>query len=281
MKSAIASILIKIGDPVYGRIIAMGLKGDVHMDQFLSSVRNSCRLLQVFLDSPKELGVTELSKKLQLSKGAVHKLLTTLESEGFIRQNEKTKQYTLGYTLLELGTKVLKNHDIVDFSMPFLQRLVSRTSELVVLCIQDVKDAIYVAKVDSPHPVRFTVESFRRFPLYSTSAARVLLAFREESFQDEILSESLKTYTPYSFTSVEEIKQTLSAIREKGYEISSNRRNEGVTGIAAPIFDASGQVAASISVIGPSDRVLPQQENILRELMDTVREMSAQLGHRA
>jgi IclR family KDG regulon transcriptional repressor len=250
------------------------------MDQVLSSVRNSCRLLKIFLDSPKELGVTELSKKLQLSKGAVHKLLSTLESEGFIRQNEKTKQYTLGYTLLELGTKVLKNHDIVDFSMPFINRLTTRTSELVVLCVQDGKDAIYVAKVDSPHPMRFTVESFRRFPLYSTSAARVLLAYRSESFQDEILEETLKTYTPHSFTSVDEIRHTLVEIRERGYEISSNRRNEGVTGIAAPIFDSSGQVTASISVIGPSDRMLPQKDEILRETLETVREMSAQLGHR-
>lgn len=259
----------------------MSFKGDGLMDQVLSSVRNSCRLLKIFLDSPKELGVTELSKMLEMSKGAVHKLLSTLESEGFIRQNEKTKQYTLGYTLLELGTKVLKNHDIVDFSMPYLNRLVSRTNELVVLCVKDVKDAIYVAKVDSPHPIRFTVESFRRFPLYSTTAARVLLAYQPKEFQDEILEETLKTYTPYSYTSVDSIKEDLVVIKARGYEISSNRRNNGVTGIAAPIFDASGQVTASISVIGPSDRVLPQQEDILHETLETVQEMSAQLGYRS
>ncbi|MGG1662267.1 IclR family transcriptional regulator [Brevibacillus sp. NRS-1366] len=250
------------------------------MDQVLSSVRNSCRLLKIFLDSPKELGVTELSKRLQLSKGAVHKLLSTLESEGFIRQNEKNKQYTLGYTLLELGTKVLTNHDIVDFSKPFLSELVSRTNELAVLCVQDSKDAIYVAKEDSLHPIRFTVESFRRFPLYSTTAARVLLAYQPESFQDEILEEPLKSYTPHSYTSVEEIKKDLIAIKERGYEISSNRRNNGVTGIAAPIFDSTGHVTASISVIGPTDRVFPKKEEILQETLDTVREMSVQLGYR-
>jgi IclR family transcriptional regulator, KDG regulon repressor len=250
------------------------------MDHFLSSVRNSCRLLKIFLDAPKELGVTELSKRLQLSKGAVHKLLATLEAEGFIRQNEKTKQYTLGYTLLELGNKVLKNHDIVDFAAPYINRLVSRTQELVVLCVQDVTDAIYVTKVDSPHPIRFTVETHRRFPLYSTSASRVLLAYKPEAFQDEVLAEGIRTYTPYSYTSAEEIKRTLREIRERGYEFSSDRRNVGVTGIAAPLFDSSGEVAASVSVIGPSDRVLPQQEEILRELLETVREMSAELGYR-
>lgn len=250
------------------------------MDQYLSSVRNGCKLLKIFLDSPQEIGVTELSKKLQLSKGAVHKLLMTLESEGFIRKNEKTKQYTLGYTLLELGNKVLQNHDIVDFSNPYLHRLLARTQELVVLCLQDAKDAIYVSKLDSPHPIRFTIGTYRRFPLYSTSASRVLLAYRSAAFQDEILQQEIKTYTPHSFTTVEEIKQNLRLIRERGYEFSSNRRNEGVTGMAAPIFDSTGEVVASVGVIGPSDRVLPQQKMILEELLQTVREMSTELGYR-
>ncbi|MBO8164532.1 MAG: IclR family transcriptional regulator [Brevibacillus sp.] len=252
------------------------------MDNYLSSVRNSCKLLKVFLDSPKELGVTELSRRLQLSKGAVHKLLATLEAEGFIRQNETTKQYTLGYTLLELGNKVIKNHDIVDFSTPYLRQLLDETKELVVLCVLDKRDAIYVAKMDSPHPIRFTVEIYRRFPPYATSGSRVLLAYQSEEFQEKVLSNvELKTYTPYSFTSVEEIKENLKTIKERGYEISANRRNQGVTGLAAPVFDATGEAVAAISVIGPTDRVAPQLEVIRTHLLATTKAMSEQLGYRA
>ncbi|WP_126429377.1 IclR family transcriptional regulator [Brevibacillus marinus] len=252
------------------------------MENLLSSVRNSCRLLKEFLDSPKELGVTELSKRLHLSKGTVHKILTTLEAEGFIRQNAKTKQYTLGYTLLELGNKVIQNHDIVDFSTPYLRHLLEQTRELVTLCILDKTDAIYVAKLDSPHPIRFNVEIYRRFPPYATSGSRVLLAFQAAAFQEDVLRDvELKQYTPQSFTSVEEIKENLRQIRERGYEISCNRRNQGVTGIAAPVFDATGQVVAAVSVIGPSDRVQPQTEAILGQLLKTTADMSEQLGYRA
>ncbi|WP_019120926.1 IclR family transcriptional regulator [Brevibacillus massiliensis] len=248
------------------------------MSNALSSVRNACKLLKVFLDSPKELGVTELSKRLELSKGAVHKMLATLESEGFIRQNDSTRQYTLGYTLLELGNKVLKNHDIVEFSTPYLKALAAQTKELAVLCVLDKTDAIYVSRVDSPHPIRFNVDMHRRFPPYSTTASRALLAFQPQEYQEKVLSDEIKSYTAYSFTSVEEIKANLQEIRKRGYEISSNRRNTGVTGIAAPIFD-SQQAIASISVIGPSDRMLPQQASILESLLATVRSMSYELGY--
>lgn len=252
------------------------------MDHFLSSVRNSCTLLKIFLDSPKEMGVTDLSKRLNMSKGAVHKILTTLEAEGFIRQNPKTKQYTLGYTLLELGTKVIQNHDIVDFSQPFLSQLAKTSNELSVLCILDKTDALYVSKVDSVHPIRFNVEIYRRFPPYATSGSRVLLAFQSQEYQDQILADAeLLTYTPHSFTSIEEIQANLQEIRSRGYEISSNRRNVGVTGFAAPVFDASGEVTAAVSVIGPTDRIQPQQSFIIEQLLDTTQSMSGQLGYRS
>jgi IclR family KDG regulon transcriptional repressor len=250
------------------------------MDNQLSSVKNCCRLLKIFLDGPKELGVSDLSRRLGLSKGAVHKLLSTLESEGLILQNPATRQYALGYTLLELGNKVLKNHNLVEFAKRYLQELADITKELACLCIIDGTDAIYVDRIDSPHPIRFNVEVYRRFPLYATSASRVILAHRPDEFIDRVLSDEIKTFTPYSLKKPEEIKERLEAIRRNGYEVSTNLRNVGVTGIAAPIRDASGQVIASISLIGPTDRMMPSKEAFIEQVLSTTAQISHGLGWR-
>ncbi len=250
------------------------------MDNHLSSVKNSCRLLKLFLDSEKEMGVSELSRQLQLSKGAVHKLLMTLESEGFIKQNPANKQYALGYTLLELGNKVIKNHNLADFTKPFLQRLAETTQELVCLCIRDQLDAIYVEKNRFPPSDPFQCRAYRRFPLYATSAARAILAFQDEAFIGNVLQEKIRTFTPYSLKEPEEVMERLKRIREQGYEISSNMRNVGVTGIAAPIYDADGTVNASISLIGPTDRVNPSLDTFIQLVVETTRDISFQLGYR-
>lgn len=250
------------------------------MDNHLSSVKNSCKLMKVFLDSDKEMGVSELSRQLQLSKGAVHKLLITLESEGFIKQNPANKQYSLGYTLLELGNKVITNHNLTEFAKPFLQKLSDSTKEFVCLCVRDQYDAIYVDTIESKYPIRFNVDAFRRFPLYATSASRSILAFRDESFINQVLSEDIRTFTSYSMTTSDEIKQRLARIRENGYEVSSNMRNVGVTGIAAPIFDADGSVNAAISIIGPTDRVQPHREAFIQHVIETTGEISRQQGFR-
>ncbi len=250
------------------------------MDNHLSSVKKSCHLLKLFLDSAKELGVTEISRKLEMSKGAAHKLLSTLESEGFIRQNPVNKQYSLGYTLLELGNQVLKNHDLIEFSKPFLQRLSDTSKEFICLCVKDGTDAIYVSKMESQYPIRFIVETSRRFPLYATSAARAILAYQPQEFIDDILADGIKTYTPYSLKTPDLINNRLAEIRAKGYEISSNLRNIGVTGIAAPIFNADGKVEASISLMGPTDRMEPKNEEWINLVVEVTREISAGIGYR-
>lgn len=99
-------------------------------------------------------------------------------------------------------------------------------------------------------------------------------------FIDDILSRGIKTYTPYSLSSPEQIKARLADIRAQGYEISANMRNIGVTGIAAPIFNADGKVEASISVMGPTDRMEPMKEEWVRLVVQITREISAGIGYR-
>ncbi|WP_442603871.1 IclR family transcriptional regulator [Paenibacillus sp. KN14-4R] len=249
--------------------------------ELLTSVQKSCKLLKIFLDSEKELGVSELSRRLQLSKGAIHKLLSTLEHEGFIMQNPINKQYSLGYTLLELGNKVKKHDDWAEFSRPFLQSLAGYTKELVCLCIIDGNDAIYVDKIESQHPIRFNVDAFRRFPLYATCASRSILAYRPESVIDQVLSEQLRQYTSHSISDPEVVKERLELIRVNGYETSSNLRNVGVTAIAAPIFDADGNVPASISLIGPTDRMQGNLSLWTEKVLETTHEISRHFGNKS
>ncbi|AWP28767.1 IclR family transcriptional regulator [Paenibacillus sp. Cedars] len=249
------------------------------MDQLLTSVQKSCKLLKLFLRDQKEWGITELSKELQWSKGAVHKMLATLESEGFIKQNRLTRQYSLGYTCLELGNRVKRNNDWVSVARPYLERIAKLTKESVCLCVREGNEAIYMDKIDSPLPIRFIIDAYRRFPLYATSASRVILAFSPDGVKEQIMIEPLAAFTEHSMKSVKELRERISRIEDQGYEISSNMRNVGVTGIAAPIYDSEGQVNASISLVGPSDRIDQHKEDWIQEVLQAAADISNLVGY--
>ena len=72
----------------------------------IQSVTNALNLLEAFKADKDELGVTELSKKLNLHKNNVFRLLATLEAKGYIEQNKLTENYRLGVKSLKFGSNL-------------------------------------------------------------------------------------------------------------------------------------------------------------------------------
>ena len=91
--------------------------------QLLGSVKNALRLLQSFtLDTP-EKKLTELASSLGLGKSTVSRLLSTLESEGFVMKDPESRRYKLGLSVLQLNTIVNSTLEINRESLPVLKRL--------------------------------------------------------------------------------------------------------------------------------------------------------------
>lgn len=158
-----------------------------------------------------------------------------------------------------------------SFREPYLQQLADATKETVCLCIRDQTDAIYVDKLDSPMSIRFIIDAYWRFPLYATSG--VILAYSPETLQETVLSEPITAFTNHSITDPEQLRLRLEEIRNLGYEISSNMRDIEVTGIAAPIFQNDGNVLASVSLIGSSERMELHVDRWLALLLQMTQEM--------
>lgn len=92
------------------------------------------------------------------------------------------------------------------------------------------------------------VELGPRFPLHSGASSRVILAFLPPAFTDESVRQVSEIRTGFD---EDAYRADLARIREKGYGVSHNERNTGAASIAAPFFDAAGNVMGSISSSGP------------------------------
>ncbi|MAJ60737.1 MAG: IclR family transcriptional regulator, partial [bacterium TMED88] len=74
-------------------------------------------MLEAFY-ADSELGVSELSRRLNLHKNNVFRLLATLEQAGYIEQNGETDRYRLGTRCLELGAAFSRDHALMKSSRP-------------------------------------------------------------------------------------------------------------------------------------------------------------------
>lgn len=230
-------------------------------------------------NSERSCGVTELSKQLSLGKSNVHRLLQSLVHHGYVRQDVDTGRYELTPKLWELGAKVYQRMDVRREALPYMELLASETRETVHLSILDGVDVLYIAKIDSPQPVRAYTSVGGRAPAASVATGKVLLAWASESVVDAA-AKDLQHHTSRSITTTEELHCQLKRIRQQGYAVNTGEWREQVVGVAAPVRDASGKVVSALGISGPADRIPDQTlRDVVPRLIELATSISKHLGY--
>jgi DNA-binding IclR family transcriptional regulator len=246
----------------------------------VQSIERATAILKAFSTEKEELGVTELSRQLDLHKSTVSRLLASLQREGLVEENLVTRKYRLGMTLVTLGGLVLQRLDVTQAARPLMVALSNLTQETVILAIKDDAEAVNIAQVPSPQMVKHIEWIGRRTPLHCTAVGKVLLAYSPVAEQQDFINRGLPRYTSNTVTGPETLCQELEQVRQQGYAVGSEEFEVGLNEIAAPVRDHTGEVVASLSVSGPAFRLSPDK---LLSLVEHVREsaqtLSGQLGH--
>ena len=78
----------------------------------IRSVSKAVRLIQALSEESGTHGVTDLARRLEMDKASVSRILRTLQRGGLVAQDETTRGYTLGLSLVHLGQKALRRLDL-------------------------------------------------------------------------------------------------------------------------------------------------------------------------
>lgn len=234
----------------------------------VASVDRAIELLLVLEASPREIGVTELSKLLGVQKSTIHNLLQTLLARDIVRQTESGR-FTLGFRLMKLGAAAADRLDIRRIADPVLRELAEVSNEYVLLGVLNRDE---VAIIDSVAPPRSTfivprIDFTRTF--HCTALGKIFLAYGSEQIRRTILSQPLSRYTPFTLITEEEISAEIEQIRSQGFTVSCNETIEGVTCIGAPIFGAHGKLAAAVSISSASARLSDDKYDEMASILKT------------
>lgn len=246
----------------------------------LSSVRNALRVLEAFSWGEPLLGVSELARRLEVSKSSAHRLVTTLASEGFLAQASDGR-YRLGIRLYELGTLVVTGLELREVAHPVLERLRNETNETVHLAVLDGVEVVYLERFESQATLRLFSRIGRRMPAHSTSSGKAILAWSPPDVVQQVVAAGLKRVAPRTIASRSGLAHALEQTRERGYSVSFEESEVGVSSVGAPIFGHDGDVIAAVSVAGPTQRV---SESALPRLSSKVvraaHAISREMGYR-
>lgn len=246
----------------------------------VSSVMKVFGILQA-LGEQKNIGITELSQRLMMSKSTTYRFLQTMKMLGFVDQEGEADKYSLTLKLFEVGAKSLEYVDIIDLADKEMRLISQKTNEALHLGALDVDHIIYTHKIDSGYNLRMQSRIGRRNPLYSTAIGKVLLAQRDEAFTREALKDvEFIKHTDKTHENVEQLLEELKLVRKQGYAEDNEEQEPGLRCIGAPVYDRFGNVIAGLSISFPTIRF---EENRMAEYVDMLqnacRNISEQLGY--
>src|SRR5512146_3183661 len=120
----------------------------------IQSVSHALDILESFTKTEDELGVTELSKRLNLHKNNVFRLLATLEHRGYIEQNAATENDRLGPKTLQIGSIFIEQLESRRQARPILDGLMAKSGETTIVAVLRGNKSIYMDSVETDKTVR-------------------------------------------------------------------------------------------------------------------------------
>lgn len=203
-----------------------------------------------YLEEVGLAGFSQIHQALDLPKSSTHTLLAALLTHGLLRQDHDGK-YALGLRLYELGNQAVAGFDIKREAMPILYELREKTHLTCHLSILQEREAIYLAKLESPQSVIVRSWVGKHVQLHCSALGKALLAWKSEHEIDQIFpQEELPIFNAATPATRTALKQLLVQTRARGWAIDNGEEVPEVRCIAAPVRDAHGEVMAAISLSG-------------------------------
>ncbi|WP_137926390.1 IclR family transcriptional regulator [Cupriavidus sp. 2SB] len=241
------------------------------------------RLLAEFSARDRVLSAADLSRRLDVPRSTVFRLLATLESTGYVERADGGREYRLGLAVLRLGFDYLASLELTELGAPLLNRLRDDIEYPCNLVVRDGRSVVYVAKAAASRPFASNVNVGARLPAHATVLGHVLLEDLSIAQLRELYPEAqLQVYSDNTPRTVEALFALVQQVQQRGYDLQEGFFETSISTIAAPVRDRTGKVVAALGTTVPASR-LPAEE--LQGMTDKVREsageLSRLLGYRA
>ena len=242
-----------------------------------SSVQKAIELLLAFTTADQEIGTLELSEKLHLHKSTVSRLLHILTHYELLRQDKKTKKYSLGKSALDLGLAAKRYIDsqLIVAAQPLMNELRNRLGELIAMEVLSGNSSTVVYHAASTLPVTVSTDIGQRLPIHAVAGAKAILAFLPPDTVDDLIGHKLTPLTPNTITDPAEFKRHLEIIREQGIAFELGEYYPDVHAMGAPVFNSSGKPIAAVVMPVPAYRM---ESHIQSNTAALVKETAAKIS---
>ncbi len=241
------------------------------------ALERGLRLLACFSPAQPVWNAPELARSLQLPRSTVFRMLTTLETSGYLQRSGT--DYRLGLAVLRLGYDYLSTQPLAQLAEPVLQGLCDALGMTSNLALLDGTSVVYVARITPPGAFQGAVRVGSRLPAHATVLGRALLQDQDAAQLSALFGgDELPQFSESTPRHVEDLAQLLAQDRQRGYAMGEGFYEPGISSIAAPVRGVGGEVVAGLAVAIPFTELMAEQTaHWARQVCDAAEALSGHL----
>ncbi len=218
----------------------------------VKSLHSALQLLELVGRERNGARVKDLAALSGINTASVSKMLSTLAAQGFVRRDDTSRRYYLGYKLIELSTRLIESLDIRTAARPVLEDLERETNEVINLAAYHIGDLIYIDKYEGTKSLRMHSKIGGRADWVNTAVGKAVFANLPEHEKAYLLeSFNFTPKTPASITSREVFLAQVSEVLDRGYAVDVEENEMGILCVGAAVFDYSGKPVGAVSISWP------------------------------
>ena len=208
------------------------------------------QLVSSVVQADEPLSFAELQESTKLAKSTTSRMLAALERGGLLERDESG-----GYVAGSLFWLYAARHDpweeLVRLARPVMEQVGGDTQESVHLSVIRGDQVVQVAQVDSRYLLGTRDWTEIDVPAHTSALGKVFLAWGVLDLPDGRLDK----LTPATITTKAGLERDGGAARGRGYAVTVDELEVGLTGIAVPVRGARGDVVAALGISGPTSRL--------------------------
>jgi len=246
----------------------------------VQSLSRALRLMNVLAKHDQGLGLSELAQTVGLPISTTHRLLGTLQSEHFVRNETERGVWLIGVQSFVVGNAFLRSRNLTIVARPYMCDLMEQCGETVNLAIEEDGEAVYLEQIECRQTMRAIARTGGRAAMHASGVGKAMLAAMSDNRVEWIITRrGLSKVSEKTITTRHALRAELAAIRERGFALDDEENAVGLRCIASPIFDERSEPIAALSLSGPTVRIKRDMTNRLGQMVrDAAARITAQLG---
>lgn len=241
------------------------------------AVARAVAVLELLEHTRQSMSLARLAANLAVPKSSLHSLCGTLKALGYLRRHEDG-EFFLGPRVMRLATAFAAGTSPAREFMALVAEAAPAPHQTALLSVLEGVDVQCVALHHGVPALGLAYGVGTRWPAHRAATGRAMLAFQDEAQVKRLFPASrFPPFMNQPAMSRAELLRDLACTRESGYVVDDEGARQGVYCVAAPVFDAGGQVVAGLALCQQKGTL--KARGAIRQREQTVR-LARQLSQR-